>query len=104
MAFIKLKTQDINLYSPFSGACIYGEEELTNIEADDTVLYTYFESEGEGYISERILDVLNRQNVANPESLTPAEIAAAINIPDALLFEYDGGFNGISWFIFAPAV
>ena len=67
------------------------------------MLYTYFASEGEGYISERILGSLKRQNVAAPESLTPAEIAAAIDIPDALLFEYDGGFNGISWFIFSPA-
>lgn len=103
MTFIKLTKQDVNLYSPFSGICIYGDEEPTDFEKDETVLYACFESEGVGHISERILDSLKKQNITDPESLTPAEIAEAIDIPDALLFEYDGGFNGKSWFIFAPA-
>jgi len=103
MAYIKLKQEHVSLYSPFSGICIYGEEESADIEDDETVLYSCFESEGVGYISERILDSLKRQSITHPESLTPAEIAAAIDIPDAILFEYNGGFNGLSWFIFAPA-
>lgn len=103
MAYIKLKQEDVPLYSPFSGICIYGEEEPADLEEDETVLYACFESEGVGHISERILDSLKKQNITDPESLTPAEIAEAIDIPDAILFEYDGGFNGLSWFIFAPA-
>lgn len=103
MALIKLKTSDVNLYSPFSGICIYGEEEVADIEADDTVLYTCFESEGIGYVSERVAEALKQQGILDPESLSPAEVVAIIDIPDAVLIEYDGGFNGLSWFLFAPA-
>lgn len=101
MNYLKIKTENTNFYSPYSGTCIYGEEQEMDIEKDKTVLFSCFDESGWGYVSSRIEELLS-DKITDINDFTPADIAKLADIQDSILIEYNAGWNGKTWFLFAP--
>ncbi len=104
---VKINKEDIDLYSPYSGECIYGEtagDDLGAYENDPTCLFSCFESEGWGYVSERARKHLAKKGITDIDNLEPKTVAELLDFNGVIVFEYNGGFNGTSWFAFAPAL
>lgn len=102
---IKIDQEDIELYAPYSGICIYGEQAEDNQDAldnDPTCLFSYFEDIGWGLISARVESQLKAQGITNIEEYEPEHIVSLLDFKGGLAFQYNGGWNGISWFAFAP--
>lgn len=104
---VKINQADAYLSSPYSGLNIYGKDNgdnLNDIENDKTCLFSFFESEGWGHVSDRVKEQLEAQGIANIDDLEPNSVVKILDFDGGIAFEYNGGFNGISWFAFAPTL
>jgi hypothetical protein len=103
MKTIKIQKADVELFSPYSGKCIYGEQAGEyNTETDKTCLFSYFEDTGWDDLSDRVKVQLDKKGVVDIDDITPLQLAELLEFDGSLLIEYNGDRNGISWFAFAP--
>ncbi|MEJ6076940.1 hypothetical protein MT391_00075 [Vibrio sp. 1-Bac 57] len=105
MKIVYITKENIDLFAPYSGICIHGEqqiEEAYDHETDPTCLFVYFEEFGWSGVSERVEEQLEKLGVTDYEDLTPVELANRLEFDGALMIEYNGGWNGMSWYAFAP--
>jgi hypothetical protein len=101
---VKINKEDVYLSSPYSGLNIYGEEDFDDIENDKTCLFSFFESGGWGHISQRVKKQLEAHGIENLDELEPESVVKLLDFDGGIAFEYNAGFNGLSWFAFAPAL
>ena len=105
MKIIEIKKENIELFAPYSGICIHGEqqtEEAYDHELDPTCLFVYFEESGWCGVSKRVEEQLSRLGITEYEDMAPIELATRLEFDGALMIEYNGGWNGTSWYAFAP--
>ena len=105
MKIVYVEKENIDLFAPYSGICIHGEQQTQDEyghETDPTCLFVYFEESGWCSVSKRVEKQLSRLGITEYEDMTPIELATQLEFDGALMMEYNGGWNGKSWYAFAP--
>jgi len=103
MKTIKIIKEDVDLFAPYSGICINGEQaEEYGPMIDATCLFTCFGGVGDMELSDRVKEQLSKIGITDIDDFTPEKLAALLEFDGALMIEYNGGWNGTSWFAFAP--
>jgi hypothetical protein len=93
---IEIQESTEMLYSPYSGEAIDPNEAVNAV--DPTLLFTEFAGNG-GQVSQRLIDHLGD---IDETTIVSEEHIARINIPGAVVFRHDCGWNGIMLYGFAP--
>lgn len=86
------------IHSPFTGQPADFEEGGPN-ENDPSLIFTYHGDGGAyGHVSPRLADRMPE----DWEELEPLELAEKLQLESLLVFEVDAGWNGVSYYGYAP--
>jgi hypothetical protein len=96
---VKFDFEGETIYSPFTGGLAYNEDQV----ADPSLLFFHMGQIGDyGFLSDTLKTAATAAGISDLERQDPMELLTKLDIPGAVAFHVNGGWNGMSTYCFAP--
>ena len=102
LPIVNIDNENVEVFAPYTGICIRGDEADEGYLDDPTLFFCDFGVGEPDIHSERVTEQLDELGLSSAENLTAETLVSLLSFDGGVALRINDGWNGISWFVYAP--